>query len=499
MPIPIPAESYPLLMDLINQTYLDRVEQITAAQVNDDDSITFVGLDNPKKIAGKITDNDISMKLMTTGQKPQFAAPKKKPKNCSSPTSISCGLTCLPAKTKAGKDTVCKKPLSPNQKTQKKSIVDTAKKSKQPDGIPGHGKEAISQKADQQKAGEKINEEVAKSLKENGVDGQSLTDNEMALLEKNLLSQPKGKIAKLVADGMNKHEASGMADYIGSDYNAINAIFWDQNAKEKLGSRYEAVLAKAKAAESGLSKLPPVTAGAINALVSEGHTSAKPYTGGVLTRGVKLDPATLKTFLKKHQSAVDEGSPVGAGQLLSAAWNDGGHPSFMKNANVEIAITAKMDGSGKGRLVDKYKNTVFENEVLFLPDTKFRVSKVEKIKATTESQGFKDGFKDTEDHKDLKELINLLHPDGAMATKEFYSPKRLAFKLETYASSSLAALSKKHGLGEPPKDPSPSNLAAYRAKIRAAIELEAKKATPAKIPIAIPAQKARVKIHYEEI
>jgi hypothetical protein len=143
MPIPIPAESYPLLMDLVNQTYLDRVEQITAAQVNDDDSITFVGLDNPKKIAGKITDNDISMKLMTTGQKPQFAAPKKKPKNCSSPTSISCGLACLPAKTKAGKDTVCRKSLSPNQKAQKKSIVDTAKK--QAKGKSGAEKKAKSE------------------------------------------------------------------------------------------------------------------------------------------------------------------------------------------------------------------------------------------------------------------------------------------------------------------------------------------------------------------
>jgi hypothetical protein len=149
MPTPIPAESYPLLMDLVNQTYLDRVEQITAAQVNDDDSIVFVGLDNPKKIAGKITDDHISMKLMGTGEKPQFAAPKKKPKNCSSPTSISCGLTCLPAKTKAGKDTVCKKPISPNQKAQKKSIVDAAKKTKQPKDISGTEKEKVVAEADQ--------------------------------------------------------------------------------------------------------------------------------------------------------------------------------------------------------------------------------------------------------------------------------------------------------------------------------------------------------------
>jgi hypothetical protein len=81
---------------------------------------------------------------MTTGQKPQFAAPKKKPKNCSSPTSISCGLTCLPAKTKAGKDTVCKKPLSPNQKAQKKSIVESAKKTKRSEKVPEKPKETVA-------------------------------------------------------------------------------------------------------------------------------------------------------------------------------------------------------------------------------------------------------------------------------------------------------------------------------------------------------------------
>jgi hypothetical protein len=125
MPIPIPAESYPLLMDLINQTYLDRVEQITAAQVDDSDDIIAVALDGRKKLACKVTDDDINIRLMG-GEKVtnslKFAAQQKK-KNCTK--GISCGMSCISA------TRTCKKPLSPNQKTQKKSIVDTAKTAKQ--------------------------------------------------------------------------------------------------------------------------------------------------------------------------------------------------------------------------------------------------------------------------------------------------------------------------------------------------------------------------------
>jgi hypothetical protein len=506
MPTPIPVESYPLLMGLVNQTYLDQVEQITAAQVNDDDSITFVGLDNPKKIAGKITDNDISMKLMTTGQKPQFAAPKKKPKNCSSPTSISCGLTCLPAKTKAGKDTVCKKPLSPNQKNQKKSIVESAKKSKQPKDIPDYEKEAIAQKADQQKADKKINEKVSKSLKESGVDGasvaegQSLTEKEKALLEENLLFQPKEKVARLIADGMDKYEASGTTDYIGSAYREMNALFWDKDAKKKLGDHsYELNVARVKAASSGLRKLPPVTADALDSLVSKGHKSALPYSGGVLTHGLKLEGVDLDSFVEKHKLAAKSGSPVEAGKFLSTAWNEGGHPGFMSKANVEIAVTAKMDGSGSGRLVDQYKNHLFENEILFPPDTKFKVTKVEQVKATRTRTEFVDGIEHTPDHKSLTNLAALLDPDAAVMGKGFYSPKNFEGTFNIFANKKFSVLSKEYGLGKPPVDPNPVNVSAYKAKISAAIALEAQKAKAVKVSKVINGKPARLKIHYEEI
>jgi hypothetical protein len=207
-------------MDLVNQTYLDRVEQITAAQVNDDDSIIFVGLDNPKKIAGKITDNDISMKLMTTGQKPQFAAPKKKPKNCSSPTSISCGLTCLPAKTKAGKDTLCKKPLSLNQKAQKKSITDTAKKSKQT---------AEGAKNNQILTPEQKTLEAAKELKKNNPSISESDFNakaDLILKIESRATQSEGDSAykaALVAKE-DPHSSEAALDRVNSLYRARNEI-----------------------------------------------------------------------------------------------------------------------------------------------------------------------------------------------------------------------------------------------------------------------------------
>jgi hypothetical protein len=117
MPATIPLSSYPMLMNLINQTYLDRVEQISAAQVDDASNIIAVALDGRKKLVCKVTDSDIEVRLMggdKAANSLKFAAPQKK-KNCSK--GISCGMTCIPA------SKTCKKPISPNQRAQKKKIV----------------------------------------------------------------------------------------------------------------------------------------------------------------------------------------------------------------------------------------------------------------------------------------------------------------------------------------------------------------------------------------
>lgn len=120
MPTSVPAKSYPLLMELINETYFDRVEQISAARVEDNDDIVCVAMDGRKKLAVKIEGEDINIKLMgganavTTAR---FAAPRKK-KTCSK--GISCGLGCISA-TK-----VCSKKTTPAQKAKKQQIVKDA-------------------------------------------------------------------------------------------------------------------------------------------------------------------------------------------------------------------------------------------------------------------------------------------------------------------------------------------------------------------------------------
>jgi hypothetical protein len=120
MPKPIPATSYPTLIELINETYFDKVEQISAAEVDDNSDIVCVALDGRKKLAVKVEDEDINIKLMggaAAATAVKFAAPAKK-KTCSK--GISCGASCISA-TK-----VCRVKTTPNQKAQKQQIVKEA-------------------------------------------------------------------------------------------------------------------------------------------------------------------------------------------------------------------------------------------------------------------------------------------------------------------------------------------------------------------------------------
>lgn len=63
MPKPISAEQYPTLIELINETYLDRVEQIVAARVEDNGDIICVAMDGRKKLAVKVDDENINIRL----------------------------------------------------------------------------------------------------------------------------------------------------------------------------------------------------------------------------------------------------------------------------------------------------------------------------------------------------------------------------------------------------------------------------------------------------
>lgn len=58
-----PAQ-YPTLIELINETYLDQVEQIVGAKTEDNGDILCIARDGPKQLAIKITPTDISIRLL---------------------------------------------------------------------------------------------------------------------------------------------------------------------------------------------------------------------------------------------------------------------------------------------------------------------------------------------------------------------------------------------------------------------------------------------------
>jgi hypothetical protein len=119
MPTPIPASSYPLLMDLINETYFDEVERIDGAQVDDNGDIICAATDGRKALAVRVTDDGIDIRLrQAKASATQFAAPQKK-KQCK--TGVSCGASCISA------SKTCSKKTTPKQKAQKQKIVADAK------------------------------------------------------------------------------------------------------------------------------------------------------------------------------------------------------------------------------------------------------------------------------------------------------------------------------------------------------------------------------------
>ncbi len=70
------TESYPALMDLINETYTDRVEQILSAGIDDNGTVICVAQDGTKKLSIQIADTGIKIGLYNPKPTAQFSQPK---------------------------------------------------------------------------------------------------------------------------------------------------------------------------------------------------------------------------------------------------------------------------------------------------------------------------------------------------------------------------------------------------------------------------------------
>jgi hypothetical protein len=525
MPYPISASQHRDLINLINGTYLDRVEQITAAEVDDQDNIIAVALDGQKKLAVKVTDNDIAIRLM--GGEPaanflKFAAPAKKPKKCSK--GISCGASCIAA------SKTCRKKTTPTQKAQKTKIVKEAKAA--PKAVKLEPKVEVSVKVapkadlvaeqlaienEKKKVAAKkqdkvtdlsdspamlVEKEVQQHQEENKqkqkaaakssknslpttpesedelvpakkaikppVSAKKLTAQQNELISKSAFGSDVAKGERIVKDNpsITKEEGEAFASYIGSDYENINRTFWDKDFSED-GDKKEVALAKARAAGAvnALQKMPAVTKETLLKTIKDSEQASPLAKDDLLTHHRDVDDS--EEFLSQYQKALADGSSVAAGQLLSTSWQEGGHPGFARGANIEFKIKPKLDGSGAGRLVDKYKNYTFEDEILYPPATKFKITGIKTTPAIPEKFEITDEIIHTDKHQDLSKIVSKL---------EWHLNKGISLETAKKATLSEAgwnAVNGKHKLDKYPSNP--ADAEGYIAKLKLQIEKEAKK------------------------
>jgi hypothetical protein len=64
MPAPIPPYKYPKLINIINGTYSDGIDEIVSARTEDDKTILCICRDGRKQLAVKITSDEIAIRLM---------------------------------------------------------------------------------------------------------------------------------------------------------------------------------------------------------------------------------------------------------------------------------------------------------------------------------------------------------------------------------------------------------------------------------------------------
>lgn len=204
-------------------------------------------------------------------------------------------------------------------------------------------------------------------------------------------------------------EGRALSHYIGSYYEKINRTFWDKDEFSKEDRKlYDKVSAAAFGATLALLKIKPITTASLSREAKDGvaESDGKPLArDGLLTHTMAIDDPKL---LAKYIGDRAEGKTISAEKLLSTSWAEGGEAEFNVNCNIEVRIKPRLDGGGQGRLVDKYKNGTFENEVLFHPQSSFIVTKQVKIDAVEEISHFKVQPQETLKYSQLSKIVETL-------------------------------------------------------------------------------------------
>jgi lambda family phage portal protein len=315
-----------------------------------------------------------------------------KPKNCKN--SKACGNSCV-AKTKKCKSDLPKPaPEAAKATTKAKSTAKTKKAtSSTATTADSTNVSAASAKTTPKKTGGKASDKSAEdkaiivpelhdfydfAKSKNGLTASEQKRVSELLDIEDLNKFQVSKVAKLQKDGLTPVEAAAFEGYIGGSYKEMNSALYNSKIeRETSPSDWEDQMLVNKAALSAMKKIPPTTEADIQKTIETlaGGDSQGYKPGDYMIRHENIP--NLESYLAKHREAMESGKPLIKEQFLSTTFKQDGLIGFSADANVEVRIKAKLDGTGNSVLVDKYKNKAFESEVLFKPMTSFKITSVE--------------------------------------------------------------------------------------------------------------------------
>jgi phage gp29-like protein len=308
----------------------------------------------------------------------QFGAPAKK-KNCKA--GISCGNACISV-TKT-----CKKPLTDEQKQMKVSIVASAgveakatkTKAKAKAEVSDAEKESLAAAVDAGDLNAKVTVTLESSLlgMANGVDPDSfeIRSEDIQYAKQNFMDSQSyqsvsNKTSKMKAEGVNlsDDEALALSTWIGSNYSSMNKVLYDENFGTE--PYRKAVKVTDLLAAKALYKLPPVTQEQITGEAKKKKEKFDPKKP--LGRYMHID--NPEEFVKKYQDALSGDGTIREPTFFATSHTQRKDFGFCDhNTNLTYDVNPKLDGTGTGRYIDHFKNQMSEGEVLYPPQSKFKV------------------------------------------------------------------------------------------------------------------------------
>jgi phage-related protein (TIGR01555 family) len=163
-------------------------------------------------------------------------------------------------------------------------------------------------------------------------------------------------------------EAKGLASYLGDEAFSMNKALYDEG-----GLSQDAQLKSLnKAAINALRKLPPIDQSSMDKVPGG-------FDHGVLMNHAKItDPSVLSRIYQTYTEAAASKQEIYLEKFLSTTHNPLGIRTFRQGANLEIRVNPRLDGKGSGRLVDQFKVSVVEDEVLYPVGARMKVLRTEK-------------------------------------------------------------------------------------------------------------------------